>query len=133
MAGEVAVSIDRHFARIGGKSFAIAQINTVEVTAKHAYRRTAFFWWGIAAAFCLLMLSNPDPSPSAHQLRMIFLFLAAWCGFMCWRVWRRSKILDYLLLFVTSSGSVQAVKSRDAAFIFGLRGKVEEAIAGQLD
>lgn len=133
MPGEVAVSVDRDFARFGSKAYAINKINTVDVTAKHPYSQNAFFGWGLLAVISLLMFAGGEQDPNASGGIAVALFLCALFGFLAFRAWKRSKIIEYYLILVTSSHSVQAIKSQDSDFIQGIRDRVERAMSGRLD
>ena len=127
MPGEIPVSIDRDFARFGSKAYAINKINTVDVTYRHPYPRQAAFGWGLLALISLLVFGG-----SASGVGFFALALCAFLGFLAYRAWQRSKIVEYNLMLVTSSHSVQAIKSRDSAFIQDVRDRIERAMAGQL-
>lgn len=64
---------------------------------------------------------------------MLAIFLCALFGWLAYRAWKRSKIVEYQLYLVTSSGAVQAIKSEYASMIDGLRDRIERAMAGRLD
>lgn len=122
--GEIAVTVDRDFARFGSKAYAVNKINTVDVTYRHPYPRQATFGWGLLALMSLLVFAV-----SAS----LALALCAFLCFLAYRAWQRSKIVEYTLVLVTSSHSVQAIKSRDSAFIQDIRDRIERAMAGRLD
>ena len=132
MSGEIAVSVDRDFARFGSKAYAINKINTVDVTAKRPHSQNAFFGWGLLAVFCLLVFAGGEKSGVNNGLA-VGLFLCALFGFLAYRAWKRSKIIEYYLMLVTSSHSVQAIKSQDSAYIEDLRDRIERAMVGRLD
>jgi hypothetical protein len=128
------VSIDRDFARFGSKSFAINKINTVDVQARRPHSQNAFFGWGLAAAISLLLFAGGSENPNAGGGgTALAVFLCALFGFLAFRAWKRSKIVEYQLFLVTSSGAVQAIKSEDASMIDGLRDRIERAMTGRLD
>jgi hypothetical protein len=60
MPEDVQVSVDRDFARFGGKSYAINKINTVEVRQRHPNGKTGMFVAGLIALFCLLAAFGED-------------------------------------------------------------------------
>ena len=132
MQGEIAVSIDRDFARFGSKAYAINKINTVDVTAKRPHSQNAFFGWGLLAAISLLIFVGGDKS-GVNNGSAIGLLLCLLFAFLAYRAWKRSKIVEYYLMLVTSSQSVQAIRSHDSAFIQDLRNQVERAMVGKLD
>ena len=127
MAGETAVSVDRDFARFGSKSFAINKINTVDVQERYPYAQSAVFVWGLLALLSLGFLGGA----SAGGILFV-LMLSAFFGFLAYRAWVKSKIIEYQLFLVTSSHSVQAIKSQDGPMIESLRTKIEQAMAGRL-
>jgi hypothetical protein len=133
MAGEIPVSVDRDFARFGSKAYAINKINTVDVTYRHPYPRQAVFGWGLLALFSLLVFGGSVSDANASGAGLFAFALCAFFGFLAYRAWQRSKIIEYNLMLVTSSHSVQAIKSRDSAFILDVRGRIERAMAGRLD
>ena len=135
MPGEIAVSVDRDFARFGSKAYAINKINTVDVTAKRPHSQNAFFGWGLLAAISLLIFAGGagEKDPNASGGIALAVFLCALFAFLAYRAWKRSKIVEYYLVLVTSSHSVQAIKSLDSAFIQDIRDRVERAIAGRLE
>src|SRR3954451_22242501 len=119
MQGEVPVSVDRDFARFGSKAYAINKINTVDVTAKRPHSQNAFFGWGLLAAICLLLFAGGDKS-GVNNGSAVGLLLCLVFAFLAYRAWKRSKIVEYYLMLVTSSHSVQAIKSLDSSFIQGV-------------
>jgi len=129
----IEISVDKDFARFGSKAYAINKINTVDVTYRHPYPRQAAFGWGLFALISLLVFAGGLSDASAGGVPFFALALCALLGFLAYRAWQRSKIVEYSLVLVTSSHSVQAVKSRDRAFIQGVRDRIERAIAGRLD
>ena len=130
MQAESSVNVDRDFARFGNKSFAINKINTVEVRARHPHSRSAFFSWGLLAVVALLVFAGGNKAANANGAA---IFLCLVFGFLAFRAWLLSKIIEYQLFLVTSSGAVQAIKSRDGSRIEGLRDRIEQAMAGRLD
>jgi hypothetical protein len=133
MSDEIPVSIDRHFARFGTKSYAISKINTVDVTAKRPYSQNAFFGWGLLALISILAFTGEQTGAGTSNGTAVGVFLFALFGFLAYRAWKRRNIVDYYLMLVTSSHSVQAIKSRDPTFIDSVRDKIERAMTGQLD
>jgi hypothetical protein len=129
---EMSVSVDRDFARFGSKSFAINKINTVDVTARRPHSQNAFFGWGLLAAMSLLLFAGGGKS-GVNNGTAIGLLLCLLFAFLAYRAWKRSKIIEYYLMLVTSSHSVLAIKSRDSNFIQGVRDQIERAMSGRLD
>lgn len=126
MAGDIGVSVDRDFARFGSKSYAINKINTVDVEQHRPHSRNAAIVWGFLALLTAAFLAGGGVS-----IGLVALF--AFFAFMAWKAWQQSSIVEYRLVLATSSGSVQAVKSRDVDFIFDTRRQIEQAIAGTLE
>ena len=131
--GEIPVSVDRDFARFGSKSFAINKINTVDVRARHPHGQGAVYGWGLTALFFLLLFAGGNKGPNATPLTVFGLVLCALFGFLAYKAWKRSQIIEYQLFLVTSSGAVQAIKSEDPSMIDELRDRIERAMAGRVD
>jgi hypothetical protein len=132
MAGEISVRVDRDFARFGSKAYAINKINTVDVTAKRPHSQNAFFGWGLLAVISALIFIGGDKS-GVNNGWAVGLLLCLLFGFLAYRAWKRSKIVEFHLMLVTSSHSVQAIKSEDADFIQDVRDRLERAMAGRLE
>jgi hypothetical protein len=130
--GEIPVSVDRDFARFGSKAYAINKINTVDVTYRYPHRRGAVFGWGLLAAMSLLIFAGGDKS-GVNNGSAVGLLLSLLFAFLAYRAWKRSNIVEYCLMLVTSSHSVQAIKSQDSDFIQGVRDRIERAMTGRLD
>lgn len=133
MTGDIAVSVDRDFARFGSRSFAINKINTVEVRARRPHGQNAFFGWGLLAAITLLLFAGGDRGPAARGGTVFAIIFAGLFGFLAFRAWKRSKIVEYQLFLMTSSQAVQAIRSEDASMIDGLRDRIERTMSGRLD
>jgi len=58
--------------------------------------------------------------------------IAVLFGFLAYRAWKRSKIVEHQLFVMTSSSEAQAIASRDGDMIRTLRDRIERAMAGQL-
>jgi hypothetical protein len=130
MTDEIAVTVDKDFARFGSKAYAINKINSVDVTYHHPHNRHAPLLWGMAAL--VLVLTGIGGGSDDGGIMPGVILIGIFCGFMAWRAWHRSKIREYRLMLATSSGSVQAVTSRNEDFIFEIRQRLERAIAGTL-
>src|SRR4051794_13571820 len=107
---DIAVSVDRDFARFGSKSFAINKINTVEVKSRCPHSQNAFFGWGLIGIICLFLFAGGEKSSGVSGGTVFALLLCAFFGYLAYRAWKRSKIVEYQLFLVTSSGAVQAIK-----------------------
>jgi hypothetical protein len=88
------------------------------------------FAWGllclIVTLMCLGSLSKPDGG-TFWALAFAGLF-----GFLAYRAWKRSEIVEHQLFLMTSSSEAQAFVSRDGSMIEGLRERIERAMVGQL-
>jgi hypothetical protein len=129
---EIPVSVDRDFARFGSKSYAINKINSVDVRARHPHSQTAALGWGLAAAICLIIAFGQSSASADTGDPAAVLCFGALFGFLAFRAWKRSKVVEYQLFLVTSSGAVQAIKSEDPSVIDGLRNRIERAMSGHL-
>jgi hypothetical protein len=58
--------------------------------------------------------------------------LAVVFGGLAFLAWKKSQVVEYQLFLMTSSSEAQAITSQDSEMIFGLRHRIEQAIAGQL-
>jgi hypothetical protein len=125
------VTIDRDFVRFDGKSVAVSKINTVEVKARYPYGRHGVMGWSLLATLALFttFATAENHNRSAAAVALAFVVLFAWLAL---RAWNRSNIIEYNLFLVTSSQSVQAIKSSDQNVIENLRAQVERAMANQL-
>lgn len=127
-AKETLVTVDRDFVRSGSKSYAVNKINTVEVRQRRPYGAYNWIVWAVIASVFLYYTYD-----TAHKIDLGLawpLFLAALVYWFAFRSWKRAKIVEYDLYLVTSSGAVQATKSRDSQAIFALRERIEKAISG---
>lgn len=129
MQGETSVSVDRDFARFGKKSYAINKINSVEVRERQPHGQGSAFVYGLLAFICLLAGVGGDLEAGG---RIMWLLLCGMFGYLTYRAWGRSKIVEYQLFLMTSSSEAQALVSRDGDMIEGLRDRIERAMAGQL-
>lgn len=129
--GDIQVSVDRDFARFGSKTYAINKINSVEVRARKPHGQRAVYLWGLLSLICVLSFMGSMSDPKSDTSAGI-LFFAALFGFLAWRAWLRSQIIEYQLFLMTSSSEAQAISSRDVDMIASLRDRIERAMAGQL-
>jgi hypothetical protein len=125
--------VDRDFARFGSKAYAINKINTVDVTERRPHRQQAIFGWGILAAMSALLFLGGEKGGNSSGGALFGVLLCVLFGFLAYRAWKRSKIVEFNLMLVTSSHSVQAIKSEDRAFIQDIRDRIERAMAGRLE
>jgi len=125
MAEEMPVSVDRDFARFGAKSYAIKQINSVEVRRRYPNGQGAMFVFGLLAVICVV-------SGAAAGGSGVLIAVGLLSGVLAFGFWQRSKIIEYQLFLMTSSSETQAISSRDPGTIDALRDRIEQAIAGKL-
>lgn len=127
MKSEIAVSVDRDFARFGSKSYAINKINSVEVRRRYPNGQGMMFVLGLLAVICAVSASvgSGGANGTLWALAIMFGGLGFW-------FWRRSRIVEYQLFLMTSSSEAQALTSRDPGVIDGLRDRIEQAMAGRL-
>jgi hypothetical protein len=116
----VPVSVDRDFARVGSKSYAINKINTVDVRSHRPHSQGAILLWGLLAFGCIFF------GPIGWLMVLVF-------GALAYFAWRKSQIVEYRLYLITSSSEAQAVESRDKAYILRLRERIEGAMAGRVE
>jgi hypothetical protein len=127
MDRDIAVSVDRDFARFGNKSYAINKINSVEVRERRPHGSAGtILLGGMALIFLVLAFQSMDGSGATD------VFVALLCAAATYWAWRRSKIVQYQLFLMTSSSEAQAISSRDGEMIGRLRNRIESAMAGQL-
>jgi hypothetical protein len=123
------VSVDRDFARFGGKSYAINKINTVEVRERKPHAFWPVLVLGFLGGIFLLsgfgQLAALDGAPWTS-----IIFGATLLGLAAWQ-WRRSKVREYKLFLMTSSSEAQAYTSNNFDEVMGLRREIESAMAGR--
>ena len=124
MEQKFSISVDKDFARFGGKAYAINKINSVEVTQRHPHGQAPVFLWGLLSLGCLLSFAGGAGGG-------VFVFAVIF-GVLAYFAWRRSQIIEYQLFLRTSSRDAQALTSRDGSLIESLRDRIERAMAGQL-
>lgn len=124
------VSVDRDFARFGNKSYAINKINSVEVRQRKPYGQGAMFLWGLLGVIFALTFLGSLSEPGGGNF--VVVLLAGVSGFLAYRAWNQSKIVEHQLFVMTSSSEAQAIASRDGDMISELRDRIERAMAGQL-
>ena len=127
----VAISVDRDFARFGSKSYAINKINTVDVRERKPFGMGAAIICGIICFFCLMGALGTVSDPNARGGAVVSLLIGAFFGWLTYRSWMKSQIVEYQLFLMTSSSEAQAFTSRDADEVFGLREQIEAAMAGR--
>lgn len=126
--GIMNVTVDKDFARFGAKSYAINKINTVEVRERKPHGQAGMFIFGVLAfIFGMSGLGTLFGSGESSG-GITSLIIAAIFGFIAYRLWLRSKIVEYQLFLMTSSSEAQAITSRDGEMIDDLRRKIESAM-----
>lgn len=120
------ISVDANFVRVGGKSYAINKINSVEVRERKPHGAGAAYIWGLLAAPSLLI----GVVAMAHDAGggVIFLGLGALFAWLAYAAAQRAKIREYSLILMTSSGEAQAVITRDESEVQDLRTEIETAM-----
>lgn len=122
------ISVDKDFARFGSKSYAINKINTVEVRERKPHGQAGMFIFGLLAfLFGMSGLANLT-SPEGPSGAVTSIIIAAVLGFITYRLWVKSKIVEYQLFLMTSSSEAQAITSQDGEMIDELRRKIETAM-----
>lgn len=121
------VSVDADFARFGNKSYAINKINSVEVRSRRPYGQGAMFVWGLLAIIC--GLSGLGQLADAAGGAILTLAFAVLFGFLAWKAWQKSHVVEYQLFLMTSSSEAQAFVSRDGDEVQALRDRIEGAMA----
>lgn len=130
MQGGMSVSVDRDFARFGGKTYAINKINSVEVRSRKPHGQGMMVVWGLLALICVLSaLGQLTENVSAAIATLLFGGLF---GYLAYRAWLKAQIVEYQLFLMTSSSEAQAISSFDRDLIGRLRDRIERAMAGQL-
>jgi len=122
------VSVDADFARFGNKSYAINKINSVEVRSRKPYGQGAMFGWGLLALICALSGMGQLGDGSGGSV-VFTLGFAALFGFLAYKAWEKSQLVEYQLFLMTSSSEAQAFVSRNGDEIQALRQKIESAMA----
>jgi hypothetical protein len=121
------VSVDADFARFGNKSYAINKINSVEVRSRRPYGQGAMLLWGLLALICAL--SGLGQLGEGSGGGVLTLGFAALFGFLAYKAWQKSQILEYQLFLMTSSSEAQAFVSRNGDEVQKLREQIERAMA----
>jgi hypothetical protein len=121
------VTIDDKFARFGAKSYAINKINSVEVRDRKPHGQGAVFLAGLLAIIFALAALGSLASPDGAS--WVSVGLAALCGWLAYKAWLRSKIVEYQLFLMTSSSEAQAFVTHDQDEVLDLRNRIESAMA----
>jgi len=123
------VSIDTSFARFGSKSYAVKQINTVDVRARQVRGKGWGALWLLIGVICIAQgWSKPGGGEGAGT--GVIVFGAVLVGVAALLL-RRPNIYEYDLMLRTSSGEAQAYTTKDAATIGRLRAAIEQAISAR--
>lgn len=121
------VSVDKDFARFGSKSYAINKINTVEVRERKPHGQAGMFIFGVLA-FLFGMSGILRVTEGNGQDGITSIVIAAVLGFIAYKLWAKSQIIEYQLFLMTSSSEAQAITSQDGEMIAELRRKIETAM-----
>lgn len=116
------VTVDRDFVRFGAKSYAIRQINSVEVRSEPPPKSKAVWWAVLAGGLALLGIVT---------VMIPLVILGAILGVVAWQTSRKKRTSLHHLLLHTSSSEVQAYETRDDDDIVQLRTAIEAAMAGR--
>ena len=125
--GIMNVTVDKDFARFGAKSYAINKINTVEVRERKPHGPIGTVIFGLLAFIFGIAGLGSLVGPSISGA-ITTLVIAAIFGFIAYRFWLKSKIVEYQLFLMTSSSEAQAITSREGEMIDDLRRKIESAM-----
>jgi hypothetical protein len=122
-----AVSVDRHFVRIGSKSYAVDRITSVEVRRHRPYSIGPAVA-GFLSALLLLTLGIVRPvrdswlAPTgAIGLGISLMFFALWR-------WQRARVEIHQLHLSPNFPPEPAFVARDRAIVIALRDRIEAAI-----
>ncbi|MDR6851099.1 hypothetical protein J2Y54_000592 [Sphingomonas sp. BE123] len=117
------VVIDDHFVRVGGKSYAINKINSVEIRGLTKKGSSAYpLLWVLAAVLLFAAIAG-----EAKGVSIFLAIIAALFGLRSWS--KRHSVTTYSLFLVTSSGEAQAFASQNGSEINLMRQRIESAIA----
>ena len=128
MYNQDGVSVDEHFVRTGGKSYAINKINSVEVREKVTPGKTGWrVAWFIAVLLVVMgiSMSKDGVSPVVPLIIAAFLALVGYSSFQ-----KRHPKTAYELYLMTSSSEVQAFVTSDGDTVRDLRDAIERAMIG---
>lgn len=123
------IMVDAHFARFGSKSYAIDQINTVDVREHKAGGGAWFFLGALAFIFAALALSNLRDGMGPGVL--FCALMAGLFGLLCVGSWKKSNRMFYRLFLATSNGDAQAMQSENRDDVMQLRSAIEQAMAAR--
>lgn len=122
------VSVDEHFVRSGGKSYAINKINSVEVREKKIPGKKG---WIIAWVLALFLLLNGLGTMSDGNNAAAPLLIGLVCGAVGYKSFKnRHSSMAYNLYLMTSSSEVEAFATDDVVTVQDLRLAIEKAMIG---
>jgi hypothetical protein len=124
MTGNIRVSVDKDFARFGGKSYAINKINTVEVRERRPHGVAGALVCAFIVLICVLSAAGGGGAGA--------IGIAAFFTVLAYFSWRKSQRIEYQLFLMTSSSEAQALASRDRLMIMNLREQIERAMCGHI-
>jgi uncharacterized PurR-regulated membrane protein YhhQ (DUF165 family) len=133
VSATTSVVVDRDFARFGSKSYAINKINSVDVRRRHPHGQGFMLLWGLLCLAPSVVVLTDITNRTLSGNTVLMVVLAGFFGFLAYRAWQKSRLVEYQLFLTTSSQEAQAIASMDRDFIVALRGKIETAMAGRGD
>lgn len=122
------VSVDQHFVRSGGKSYAINKINSVEVRKKVKAGSKGWLIAWICAGFMALVGFGMFSDGLNGTLALVIAAGLALAGYSSFK--KRNPTTTFELYLMTSSSEVQAFTTDDATTMRELRDAIEQAMIG---
>jgi len=123
-------TVDRDFVRVGDKSFAVRQINSVEILTTTKMGSSSYrAWWTIAVIFVLMLVFSLAVAPEGAGFSFLFLLLFGILGYRSYK--NRHTLHSYRLSLVTSSGENTALTTTDRDLVEQMRGSIEQAIVSR--
>ena len=119
------ISVHDHFARFGGKAYAINKINSVEVRSHAPPEKTGWIWFSIFAAI-FGVAGVPQIANGNGAGGLIFAGLLGGCAFIAYQ--NRRITPSHKLFLMMSNSEAQVCESSDLGHIQALRGAIEQAI-----
>jgi hypothetical protein len=122
------VSVDQHFVRSGGKSYAINKINSVEVRKKVEEGSKGWLIAWICAGLLALVGLNMATGGANGTPALIIAVVLGVVGYSSFK--KRHPTTTYELYLMTSSSEVQAFTTDDSLTMRELRNAIERAMIG---
>ncbi len=117
------VSVDEHFFRIDGKSYAIDKINSVDIRSKPKTGFSSVVATAVLTFLAAMWFFN-DPGWFSAIATLLL-------GLMTWVSWGERNKRIYSLFLMTSSSENQAVTTEDHDDILRIRSAIERAMSRQ--